>query len=313
MNEFSLINCGSAGVLFGSMSALCVAMSKKSVSVHSGIFLLICLVINFIVAVSNVLEHMNIYDLIDRYEEYFEILIIPFFLLFIYSLSSTNEIERRRKNEDRLSAALEERSILLKEIHHRVKNNMQTIASMLEIQASTIDDPQIAKPLRETVNRILAMGLVHKKLYQSEDFSSINLREYIESIISLLRDFYKDVIRDIDFSIDIGNHPVMDLDSAIPLGLIINELITNSIVHAFQNEKKGEIGISLKKIDDATIMFEVYDTGSGLPEQIDFDKNCGLGLQIVKILTLQLKGDISIVRSGGTLYRITLHYCGDEE
>ena len=303
MNITAVVNLVTSVILFVTILFLFIAIRKKTLDLRSGIFIIICNFIILLVTVSNVLEHSGLYNLIDKYEEYLEILIIPFFLLFIYSISAFNEIEKRKKNEGNLKASLIERETLLREIHHRVKNNIQIISSLLQLQLNGITDEEASRQLHRTINRVNTLGLVHKELYQSEMFSFISIREYIISIIDNIKSFFFKKIEDIQFVFEIENIE-LPIDIVIPVGLIINEIVTNSIIHGFKENSSGEIGIVLKKTSDEDYLIEIYDTGSGIPDQIDLDHNHGLGMQLLKILNNQLNGEISLSRSKGTSFTI---------
>ena len=177
-------------------------------------------------------------------------------------------ITERKLAEDRLKASLKEKQILLKEIHHRVKNNLQIINSLLNLQSKAVTDPQTLVILQESQNRIRAMALIHEKLYQTENLESIHFNEYIRNLVtSLLRSSRNNqqVIRVTYVEDDIN----LPLESAIPCGLIMNELITNSIKYAFVDGRQGEITIGINESTNHTIELSVKDNGKGFPEDLD--------------------------------------------
>jgi two-component sensor histidine kinase len=212
------------------------------------------------------------------------------------------EIAERAKVEEKLEASLGEKELLLKEIHHRVKNNLQIISSLLSLQTAGTTREDAARSLQDSQNRIRSMALIHEKLYRSADFVSIDFREYAESLIAHLSRSY---IVNPGVRINTGIADVsLDIDTAIPCGLIINELITNSLKYAFPGGAGGEIRVSMTgEADHYTLT--VGDNGVGLPPETDIRNTPSLGLQLVISLTEQLNGQIELLEGEGTTYRIT--------
>jgi len=221
------------------------------------------------------------------------------------------DLTEQKQAENRLRAALEEKEVLLKEVHHRVKNNMQVISSLLKLQAENINDKRIAEMFYESQNRVKAMALVHQKLYQSENLSQIDISVYIQGLMTNL-------VRSLNF--DPGKIMVevkiegilLNMDTAIPCGLIINELVYNSLKYAFPENHKGLIRIELTRDsqgDELTLV--ISDNGIGLPKEFDFENAQTLGLQLVKMLTRQLDGTLELHRENGVTFSIhfrELHY-----
>jgi len=204
----------------------------------------------------------------------------------------------------KLNASLEEKVVLLREIHHRVKNNLQIIISLLNLQSRYIEDERTQQLIRESQNRIRAMALVHEKLYQSEDISKINLDDYVRFLGNSLFQFYGMKGKGITFTSDIKNIS-LDINTAIPAGLIINELVSNSLKHAFPDGRKGEIFIAIHKQDHTiTILFK--DNGVGIPADLDWRNTKSLGLRLVISLVEQLNGTIELDRSAGTAFTIVV-------
>lgn len=245
------------------------------------------------------------------------------------------DITQRKQAEAQIKASLIEKETLLKEIHHRVKNNLQIISSLLRLQARKLKAPEILDLLQESQNRLQAMALIHEKLYQSEDLSQIKFGAYIQSLVNSLFHCYGAKQKGITLNLRIA--PVsLSIDTAIPCGLIINELVSNSLKYAFPNSCNGEIGITLQtikgtnkaeaedqgdrkdggdKLTNATSdsLFSVHpeqlylticDNGIGFPEDLDFRQTSSLGLQLVCRLTKQLQGEIKLDRNQGTLFII---------
>ena len=228
----------------------------------------------------------------------------------------TNEIAKRQQIEDELRQSeakfrqlaenirrsLEEKEILLKEIHHRVKNNLQIISSLLRMQSRRPLDKATLILFQESQNRVQSMALIHEQLYQSPDLSQIDFGEYIRSLTDKLFRCYG-VKQSIALNIETNGLKLI-LDTAIPCGLMINELVSNSLKYAFPNGDKGEIAISLQLATDNTVTLTVSDNGIGIPETLDWQNSNSLGLRIVSNLTKQLKGNIYLDRAHGTTFQI---------
>ncbi|MBM3284914.1 MAG: PAS domain S-box protein, partial [Candidatus Aminicenantes bacterium] len=213
------------------------------------------------------------------------------------------DITERKRAEEKIKASLQEKEVLLKEIHHRVKNNLQVISSLLNLQSRSISDPQFLQILRECQNRVRSMALVHEKLYQSRDLSRINFSEYIRNLAIHLFHVYE-----VDSSRVRLKHEIedilLDVNTAIPCGLILNELISNSLKHAFPDGWSGEVSVELKRQEDGKLLLAVRDDGVGIPEDTDIRNARTLGMQIVSLLVQQLDGCMELRRSPGTEFRI---------
>jgi PAS domain S-box-containing protein len=218
--------------------------------------------------------------------------------LIIRDITESKEAEEKTKN------SLKEKEVLLKEVHHRVKNNLQIILSILNLQYSNVSDKKILNLLRDIRSRIKAMSFVHELLYQANDFSKINFSEYIGSISTNLVYSYSQE-KEIGLKLDVGN-VFLDLDRAIPCGLIINELLTNALKYAFVSKDEGEVRIVLKQ-NGNEICLIVSDNGVGFPSTIDFRNTESLGMQLVVTLVQQLRGEIVLDNSSGAHYTITFN------
>ncbi|MDD1774056.1 MAG: PAS domain S-box protein [Methanobacterium sp.] len=215
---------------------------------------------------------------------------------------SLRDITERKKMENELRNVLQEKEMLLKEIHHRVKNNLMIISSLLELQSQDIQDKDDLKLFKESQARADSMALIHERLYQSTDLKHINFGEYIETLANSLFNTY--VMDESLIKLDLNVENIMlDINTAIPLGLIVNELITNSMKHAFPDGHQGEIKINFTRKDDK-LFLEVFDNGVGLPEDLDIRNTTSLGLQIVNSLTSQIDGDLILDTENGTSFRI---------
>jgi PAS domain S-box-containing protein len=208
------------------------------------------------------------------------------------------DITERKETEGRLKASLVEKDVLLKEVHHRVKNNLQIISSLLNLQMKKITEAKTRAELNATRNRIRSMALIHAKLYQSKNLSQINFAEYIEEFSRQLRSLYNVSSKKVKLVLDI-DAVYLDVDVAIPCGMIVNELLTNALKYAFPEERSGEIRVVLRSEAAATVL-SVEDNGVGLPPEIDLARVETLGLQLVRGLAQQLKGTVTVEQNGGT-------------
>lgn len=212
------------------------------------------------------------------------------------------DITDSKKAEEKIQQSLKEKEILLQEVHHRVKNNLQIILSILNLQHAQITDKKTLDLVRDIRSRIKAMSFIHELLYQTDDFSSINFSEYITNITSNLIYSYTQN-QTIDLKLDVGTI-FLDLDSAIPCGLIINEIVTNALKYAFTDQKNGEVNVSLTQKNEF-IQLTIADNGRGLPDNIDYRNTESLGMQLVVTLVQQLGGEIVLDNSNGAKYTIT--------
>ncbi len=209
-----------------------------------------------------------------------------------------NTTERREAEEAR------KKEVLLKEIHHRVKNNLQVISSLLYLQSKRVEDQRVVEMFNESSNRIKSMSLIHQKLYQSQNAATIDFNEYIRDLTDALFSSYgarRDVVR-LTLHID---GTVLNVDTAIPCGLIVNELVSNSLKYAFPEGRQGQVYVSLRRDGDDHFTLIVGDTGIGLPKGFDYQESPSLGLKLVHTLVDQMGGTVELDREGGTEFRIT--------
>ncbi|MCX9028348.1 MAG: PAS domain S-box protein [Candidatus Methanoperedens sp.] len=214
------------------------------------------------------------------------------------------DITKRRQADDRIKASLKEKEILLREIHHRVKNNMQIISSLLKLQSKYIEDDKYLDLFKESRNMIESMAIIHERLYHSEDLSKINIKEYTRDLVNNLFHVYNINKSVINSKINVDT-VTLGMDFAILCGLIINELVTNSIKYAFPDNRKGEIEIAFRQTDENNFELVVSDNGVGIPEDLDIRKTQSLGLRLITMLVDdQLEGEINLVRGKGTEFQI---------
>jgi PAS domain S-box-containing protein len=222
------------------------------------------------------------------------------------SVVSLLDITQRKTAENEVKRSLNEKELLLREIHHRVKNNMQIISSLLNLQRSYIHDEEAANILQESQGRVKSMALIHEKLYQTSDLARINVEEYIQSLTTNLFHSYT-VNPSIKLSMDVSDL-YFNIDTAVPLGLIINELVSNSLKYAFKDRDEGEIRISLlETAEPGKYLLLIRDDGTGFPHELDFAESHSLGLQLVNTLVNQLDGEIEMITNGGTTFNIIIH------
>lgn len=213
------------------------------------------------------------------------------------------DITERKLAQEQIQAALTEKVVLLKEIHHRVKNNLQIVTSLLNLQSSRLQEPHIQKILQECQNRVSSMALIHEQLYQSEDLAKIDFANYVHNLVNNLcssYDIYNSAIQ-IKMSID---DIYLSIDTAIPCGLILNELVSNALKYAFPLQQKGEIKIDFDLKTDNYLQLSVKDNGIGISPELDIDKTTSLGLQLVKALTRQLQGTLVLNRDMGCDFQL---------
>lgn len=207
-------------------------------------------------------------------------------------IGSFIDITDRKKAEDKIRSSLKEKELLLREIHHRVKNNMQIISTLLSLQSDKIKDKKIAESCKDIQNRIQAMALIHENLYKSQDLASVNLAEYIQNIINELFQTYG-IDTNVIYAEIIVDEVFVNIETAIPCGLIINEIVTNSLKHAFPNGRKGKISVNLH-LDNDKLALTINDDGIQFPEDLEFEGTETLGLQLVENLTKQLDGELVV-------------------
>lgn len=215
---------------------------------------------------------------------------------------SYRDITTQRAAEAQMRSALQEKEVLLKEIHHRVKNNLQVISSLLNLQSQSVADPRDLSLLMDSQNRVRSMALIHDSLYRSPDLSQVKFRDYVGNLIFSLVQAYKTDTGRVTFMHDVED-VTLRVDKAIPCGLIINELVSNALKHGFPGDRKGTVKVTMFQRGD-TIELKVADTGVGLPPGMDFRKSASLGLELVTTLTEQLGGTLTAVTDGGAVFTL---------
>jgi two-component sensor histidine kinase/amino acid transporter len=228
------------------------------------------------------------------------------------ALTETNErlrieLEERKRAQDALRSSLQEKDALLKEVHHRVKNNMQVVSSLLNLQLDFLPDAQARPFIVDTQSRIAAMALVHEKLYQSDDLAWVDFADYLRELTENIAASFSPSASEIRFTLE-ADEIRLAIDAAIPCGLIINELVSNAYKHAFPDGRTGAVNVVLKRRSPGFIVMRVADTGRGIPLGLDLRRTESLGMQLVFTLAQQIQGEIEIKSSPGegTVFELTV-------
>lgn len=212
--------------------------------------------------------------------------------------AAIRDVSDRKLVEVRLRASLREKEVLLKEIHHRVKNNLQIVTSMLNLQMRQLTDPHAVELFKQTQSRVRSIALFHEKLYQFRDLARVDIAGYLDGLARSLLTAYGVLSEEVTVTVDAEDVP-LGVDGAISSGLIVNELLSNAIKHAFPRGRSGKIVISLHR-DQENVVLEVRDDGVGIPPEVDLSNARSLGLKLVSIFTEQLQGTLTLDRTAGT-------------
>jgi PAS domain S-box-containing protein len=218
-------------------------------------------------------------------------------------LSVILDLSERKQSEKRIQDALQQKDLLLREVHHRVKNNLQVIHSLLDLQALKSKDSELVGMLRDSQNRIRSMSLIHQTLYQSQNFAQVDFQRFLGELLPRLTEAYGSMSNLV--TIDIRAHDVkLPINEAIPCGLIVNELVSNALKHGFTDHQKGTIVVDIRPLDDQQVELSISDDGKGIPEELDLMRTGSLGLQLVHLLTRQLHGQLDIQRMKPTRFAL---------
>jgi PAS domain S-box-containing protein len=213
------------------------------------------------------------------------------------------DITARKQAEEKIKASILEKETLLKEIHHRVKNNLTVISSLLDLQSSCLQDENAREALQNSIERVKTMALIHTQLYQSPDLARINFGQFIRDLIGNIIQSYGRAESPVAINVD-ADEISLGIDASIPCGLILNELVANALKHAFPEGKEGEINIRMRS-EDKRVSLTVQDNGIGFPESLDVTKLKSLGLELVNLLVGQISGKMEMQVDGGTTWTIT--------
>ncbi|HRA60844.1 MAG TPA: PAS domain S-box protein, partial [Bacteroidia bacterium] len=223
-----------------------------------------------------------------------------------YYVAVFEDITVRKQQEKELQESLKEKEVLLKEVHHRVKNNMQVISSILNLQSSYIKDEAAVEMLKESQDRIKSMAFIHESLYQGKNLSHVKFSEYVRNLVSNLFHTYGINKKGLKLKFDL-DEVFLNLDTSIPCGLILNELISNALKYAFTDREEGTLSVTLKKLEGGKLKLEVTDDGKGFPKEINWKDTESLGLQLVVTLAGQIRGDIQMETKKGTTFTIVFN------
>jgi two-component sensor histidine kinase/HAMP domain-containing protein len=215
-----------------------------------------------------------------------------------------HDITERKKAEAQIEASLKEKEVLLQEIHHRVKNNLQVISSLLNLQSEYVEDQKALEVFQESQHRVRSMALIHEKLYRSENLAQIDFADYVRELSTYLFRSQTAKVQDITLTVQPENI-FLDIDRAVPCGLMLNELVSNALKHAFPNGRPGEIRIELSIDNHRQLTLKVIDNGIGFLAEWDYQNTKSLGLQLVNTLVDQLDGKIELDRDNGMEFTIT--------
>lgn len=300
MNVIVILNVLSLLVYLAAALQITVLLFKKPNFRGEGTFLILLALIPCYVNISNIFEHGFMMDYFDDYEGFFKDLYAMFILIFLYVHTIKKEQKTRTEHEFQIKSDLKLKSKLLTEIHHRVNNNLQIISGLMALQIESENDEKLTTSLNLIQNRIKAIASVHKLIYGSPNLLFVNLNQIFNSILSNLKITYLKEHTEIEFRELIEEGLEMDLDRAIPIGLILNELVSNCFRHAFKYGKQGFIEVSMGRLNDEFVLI-VRDNGIGM--EIDPDGK-GIGLMLVRNLVKQLRGNLVIGSSQGVSFEI---------
>jgi PAS domain S-box-containing protein len=217
-------------------------------------------------------------------------------------LALVEDLTDRVRAEESLRLSLAEKTTLLREVHHRVKNNLQIITSLINLQTAKMVDPAMREAFSLMQGRVRSMAMIHDRLYRSESFSAVDMGDHIRELVAQIAASYKDVSRTVRLSVD-AEHLPMSIDAAIPCGLLANELVTNAFKHAFATDAPGVLRVSLRREKEQAVL-EIADDGPGLPEGFSIDVADSLGMQLIAALAEQLKGEIRLETGPGARFRV---------
>ncbi|MEZ5662430.1 MAG: histidine kinase dimerization/phosphoacceptor domain -containing protein [Burkholderiaceae bacterium] len=216
-------------------------------------------------------------------------------------LSVIVDLSERKQAEKRIQDALSQKDLLLKEVHHRVKNNLQIIHSLLDLQVLQLTDGHIIDVLRDSQNRIRSMSLIHQTLYQSRNFVRVDFQQFLDELMRSLMESQR--VGTDEVSVGIDAHEIeLPINEAIPCGLIINELVSNAFKHGFRGRGRGHIQVSVQELSDRIVELAVSDDGTGIPDDLDLERTGTLGIQLVQLLGRQLNGSLQVDRARPTRF-----------
>jgi len=225
-------------------------------------------------------------------------------------LSVILDLSERKQAEKRIQDALTQKDLLLREVHHRVKNNLQVIHSLLDLQALKLRDNEVVEVLRDSQNRIRSMSLIHQTLYQSRNFARVDFQRFLDDLLPSLTEAYRSVAGKVAIRVD-AHQVQLPINEAIPCGLIINELVSNALKHGFAQGRNGQIEVSIQQLAERRVELSVRNDGEPIPDDLNLEQTPSLGLQLVQLLARQLNGTVQVQRAGPTRFTLRFALGGD--
>lgn len=225
-------------------------------------------------------------------------------------LSVILDLSERKQAEKRIQDALTQKDLLLREVHHRVKNNLQVVHSLLDLQALKLGDHDVVGMLRDSQNRIRSMSLIHQTLYQSSNFARVDFQRFLDELVPSLIESYRSVVGAVNVDID-AHHVKLPINEAIPCGLVINELVSNALKHGFARGHGGLIRVTVQACEDSHVEIAVSNDGHPIADDLDLSQTATLGFQLVRLLTRQLDGTLDIQRAHPTRFSLRFPVEGD--
>jgi len=285
--------------------------------VYGKIYLLINLIVVAIIFLHDLIDLKVAHDTVPSTSKdwfaFLSILLAVYLLGGVFGKNLLKAHHKLYKSRKEIEERINEKETLLKEVHHRVKNNLQTVSSLLSLQSRAVDDKKISTIIKGSQNRVVSMAMVHEMLYKRDDYlSKIELRPYVEELCEYLIRSFKGSSNNINMHLDIPDFK-LSIDTVIPLGLIVNEAVTNALKYGIPEDEKGNITISMKRIDAKTYEMHLGDDGIGYPDTIDPKTTQSLGLKLIHNLARQLRGKVSRdTQKKGTFYNLTFEEIIDE-
>ncbi|MBL0944644.1 MAG: PAS domain S-box protein [Hydrogenophaga sp.] len=225
-------------------------------------------------------------------------------------LSVILDLSERKQAEKRIQDALTQKDLLLREVHHRVKNNLQVIHSLLDLQALKLSDNEVVEVLRDSQNRIRSMSLIHQTLYQSRNFARVDFQRFLDDLLPSLTESYRSVAGKVDIVVD-AHKVQLPINEAIPCGLVINELVSNALKHGFAQGRSGRIEVSIQQLAERQVELSVSNDGEPIAADLNLEHTPSLGLQLVQLLARQLNGSLQVQRAAPTRFTLRFALGGD--
>ncbi|MDB2606357.1 sensor histidine kinase [Zobellia sp.] len=296
--------------------ALIVVAGYVTTRAYGTLYLNLNILIIFLIYLQSIADYSFVKNVIpDSSQNLFALFSVLFSVYLLGGVFGKNLLHAHHnlyKTKNELEEKIREKETLIKEVHHRVKNNLQTVSSLLSLQSRSIVDKDVKSLLKSSQNRVITMAIVHEMLYMREDLSKIEYKSYVQELVEYLIRSIKGTSSNITLNIDVPNIK-LNIDTAIPLGLLINETVTNSLKYGIIDDYRGEISIKLRKKDDNEFVLNLGDDGKGFPEDVTYKNSKSLGLKLIHNLSRQLQGSfMRDVSQQGTHYTIIFKEIRDQ-